>query len=295
MLMAAGPGSSLKPVFQSLGDQLVLFNSSANTTLTLGYSQIIDVNANSTSSIIAFSNPGQLIIDNLITSGCVAPFILSVNSSTANTLSSVRLHNSYFGPASAGGISAGSQNLSVQSTIFDGFTDGKAIHHNNTGSVRLEVTNCNFTELESPAQGSIITLTRADAQVLHCLFSRCNAWSLVSVQAETSSVQQSSANETVTLDSCTFVHSSAGLSLVYITGVDDDPQQSVHLYNSNFTGNVVGQIGGVTLKSIRNVTVQGCTDTTVPTGLGALYVYGSAAQVTFLTVRDTHFVANNGT
>ena len=86
-------------------------------------------------------------------------------------------------------------------------------------------------------------------------------------------------------------------TLVYMTGMDNDPQQSVHLYNNQFIGNSVSQVGGVTLKFMRNVTVRGCTFqiNTVAAGLGALYVYGSAAQVTFLTVRDTHFVANNGT
>ena len=295
--VTAGPGSSTKPVFHSLGDQLVLFNLSANTTLTLDYSHIINVNADATKSIIAFSNPDQVIIDNLSTSGCLAPYILLASSSAAHTSSSVTLQNSYFGYASAGGISARSQNLSVHNTVFDGFTDGDAIHHNSTGSARLEVTNCSFTDLDSAEQRCAIVLTRADARISDCNFTRCDAWSLMSVSTETSSVQQSSANETVTVDGCTFVNNTAKLSLAYMAGMDDDPQQSVHLYNSHFTGNHANQTGGVSLKSMKSVTAQGCTfeNITVPTGLGALYVYGSAAQVTFLTVRDTHFLANNGT
>ena len=296
MLVAAG--QDYTPNFESLSNQLVWFNSTNVTKLTIGNSRLVNINMSSDSSVLFFVDTNQVVVDNLVTSGCACAAVLTFfNYNAALSGSLVQLQGSKFGSAPAGGIYITNHSLSVRDTVFDSLSGIGAIYHNNMDGSKLEVTSSNFTNLQG-SSGSAISLTRADMVVSQSHFDFCSGESVVSINAQSSLVGQGYVNETVTIDGCSFVNNSATQSVVDMTGFEGELQQVMHVYNSNFTGNTANQMGGaVNLFSVRNVTVQGCRfeQNAAQTGLGALYVYGSLAQVTLLIVRDSFFLANNGT
>lgn len=286
-------GRSFTPEFQSQAPQLVSISPPSGTQLNLGNSRLSGVNVSSGVSIIMLDNIDEVTVEDFAASGCTGAAILQSNNSAAGGM--VQLTSSRFSRSVGTGIRVSNQSLTVQDTSF-GSLNGSAIDHDNVGDSRLELMGCNFTNMQGQSS-NIISVTRADMLVSKCQFNNNSAISIIAVEPKSSSVTSASANETVTVLSSTFFNNTANRSVVYMQGFDGDLNQVMHLYNSNFTNNTAQQLGAaVTAVSVKNVLVQGCmfTNNTANLSFGALYVYGSSAQVTLLLVYDSQFISNNG-
>ena len=290
-LLSIVAGHSYRPVFQSHARQLMSISPPSGTHLTLGNSRLSGVNMSSGASIIMLNNINEVTVENFSASGCTCAATLQSNNKAAGGL--VQLKSSHFSESVGTGIRVSNQSLTVQGTSFSSL-NGSAIDHDNEGNSRLELTSCSFTSMQGQSS-NLISVTRADMLVSECHFNNNSAISVLAVEPKSSSVTSASANETVTVSGSTFFNNSASRSVVFMQGFEGDLKQVMHLYNSNFTNNTAQQLGGaVTTASVRNVTVQGCLfiNNTAALGFGALYVYGSSAQVTLLLVYDSQFISN---
>ena len=286
-------GRTYTPAFQSQARHLVSISPPSGTQLTLGNSRLSGVNMSSGASIIMLNDITQVIIEDLSAFECTCAAILQSNNNAAGGL--VQLKSSQLSQSVGTGISISNQSLTVQDTSFS--LNGSAINHDNEGDSKLVLMSSNFTSMQGQSS-NIISVTRADVLVSDCHFDSNSAISVLAVEPKSSSVTSASANETVTVVGSTFFNNSASRSVMYMEGFGGDLNQVMHLYNSNFTNNTAQQLGAaVTAVSVRNVTVQGCVfiNNTAELGLGALYVYGSSAQVTLLLMYDSKFISNNAT
>ena len=274
-------------------DQLVLFNDTRN--LTLGDSQLINVNNTDLSAIIHFQNTTSVTVDKLVTYGCSSGYVLQFDDLISDLSGSlVQLQRSNFSNAPAGGITVGNHSLTVQDTTFDTLTTTQfAINHDNTDGATLNVSNCSFNNVVSA-----INLSQARLILTNSYITNSGGDYAVVVIYSGGDVGVDNTNQTVTIDNCYFLYNSAEQGVVYMLGYDKEPQQTTNIYNSVFYQNYGFSLGGaVTLSAVGTVNIQGCVfqENRARTGLGAVYAYGYETQVTSLTVRDSTFYGNNGT
>lgn len=292
-LMPAG----LHPTFGPY-EQLVLFNDTTN--LTLGDSQLINVNNTALLAIVIFQNTTSVLVDNLVTYGCSSSYVLQFDYLISDLSGSlVQLQRSNFSNAPAGGIMVGNHSLTVQDTTFDTLTTTQsAINHDNTDGATLSVSNCSFNKIVAASDSaSAITLSQARLSLTDSSITNCKVtYGVVVIYSGGDSVSNST-SQTVTINNCHFLYNRAGQGVVYMLGYDKDPQQTMNIYDSSFAQNY-GDLGGaVTLFAVGTVNIEGCRfqENRAWTGLGAVYAYGYELQVTSLTVLDSLFYGNNGT
>ncbi len=273
--------------------QLVLFDNTRN--LTLGDSRLIDVNNTDLSAIIHFQNTTNGIVDNLVTYGCSSDYVLQFDYLSNNLSGSlVQLQGSNFSNAPAGGITVGNHNLTVQDTTFDTLTTQTAINHDNLDGATLSVSNCSFNNVASAINLSRARLSLTDSNVTNCDVN----YGAVVIYSGGASGSDNTLTQIVTINNCQFLYNSAGQGVVYMLGYDKDPQQTMNIYDSFFFQNYGYFLGGaVTLFAVGTVNIEGCVfqENEARTGVGAVYAYGFALQVTSLTVLDSWFYGNNGT
>ncbi len=289
--------AGLHPTFGPY-EQLVLFNDTTN--LTLGDSQLINVNNTALLAIVIFQNTTSVVVDNLVTYGCSSSYVLQFDYLISDLSGSlVQLQRSNFSNAPAGGIMVGNHSLTVQDTTFDTLTTTQsAINHDNTDGATLSVSNCSFNNIVGASDSaSAITLSQARLSLTDSSITNCEVdYGVVVIYSGGDSVSNST-SQTVTIDNCHFLYNSAGQGVVYMLGYDKDPQQTMNIYDSFFAQNY-GDLGGaVTLFAVGTVNIEGCRfqENRAWTGLGAVYAYGYELQVTSLTVLDSLFYGNNGT
>ena len=264
-----------------------------NGNVTIGNSRLININNTDLSTIIQFWNTDNIVVDNLVTYGCTSSNILEFTNYYDEPLGDpVQLQNSQFGSASAGGVHATNHSLTVTNTTFDSLV-GEAIGLDNPDGSQLTVSGCNITN-----SGSAVSVQRTHLLITQSLVRNCSGgYSVMAIYSGGSGSLNDTTNQTATIDGCSFVNNTGGQGMIYMLGYDQYPVQGLNVYNSNFSGNTGESLGPVTLFAVGHVAIQNCVfeENVANTGLGALYVYGYPSQVTFLTVRSSSFVANNGT
>lgn len=274
--------------------------------LTLGNSQLINVNNTELSAILLFTNTTSVIVDSLVTYGCASDYVLQFDNLVADLPTSlVQVQRSNFSSTSAGGIYVSNHSLTVEDTSFDSLSNinAYAILHDNTYGSNLTVSGCNFTNVSSAVSASQARMRLINSQVTDCGSPDGYnlAYAVVTVQSDSadhSDPVNPSTEQTVLVDGCYFAGNIASQGIIYMLGYDKSPVQTMQLYNTTFDSNYGYSFGGaVTLFAVGNVTILNCTFqwNRARTGLGAVYLYGYETQVTQLTVSDSHFYANNGT
>ena len=170
--------------------------------------------------------------------------------------------------------------LTIQDSTFSNLnmTFGPALACVNDDSSHMEVSNCTFENIATPEEGPpepILVLTRADLTMTGSTFSNCTALYAVLEIGNNPTLNDSwLANETVTIDNCTFVDNYGYQGPIYMLGKDLNPTQTLNLFNSNFTNNAGNLGGAVTAFAVGNMRVSGCLfeGNEAVTGMGAIYV-----------------------
>ncbi len=272
-------------------DQLVQFSNTAN--LTLGDTRLINVNNTELSAIILFQNTTNVTVNNLVTYGCSSGYILQFDDIMDDLSGNlVQLQRSNFSNSPAGGITIGNHSLFVQDTTFDTLA---AINHDNADGATLSVSSCSFNNV-----ASAINLAQARLSLTYSNITNSGGgYAVVVIYSDGASVSDNT-SQIVTIDTCQFLYNNASQGALYMLGYDNNPQQTLNIYNSNFSQNyglLYNMLGGaVTVYAVEVVNIERCwfQANRARTGLGAVYVYGFETHVTSLTVLDIIFLGNNG-
>lgn len=286
--------AGFQPKFMNLsGESLMCFVNVEN--FTLGNSQFINVNMTELQYIVSFVNTTNILVDQLESYGCsnwLALFFnnsADANSSTAfgNSIetasnSSVQIQSSNFHDTAAGAAWILFHDFTIRDSMFTNLnmSAGPVLWHDNDDSSHMDMSNCTFTNItvtpeEAPPE-DIITLNRADMTMRDSTFSNCSAsYAVIDITNDPTLNGSWLANETVTIDNCTFYNSYGFQGPVYMLGKDTIPTQTLNIYNSNFTFNA-GYFGGaVTAFAVGTVEVCNCLfeGNEALTGVGAMYMY----------------------
>lgn len=274
--------------------------------MTLEDSRLLDLKFTGLGSIVNFINCTNITVSNLTSQGCNAYQILSSFNTVAEANSQFLVQLSSFTNSPSGAVYVTYHNLTVRDTVFDSLVAAvnssvdAAVHHDNTDGSFLAIHNCSFTNIQILGKyaPNVVGVDRSNLVILDSHFINCTA-SYAIVNIEGSALLNGSflANETTTVDGCSFVNCSAAQGALYLLGKDSNPTQQMNLYNSKFIGNEALYGGAVTLFAVGTVQVVGCSfeNNYAIWGLSAFYVYGWVQQVTYFTMHDSSFIANNGT
>ncbi|DBA90089.1 TPA: hypothetical protein ACH3X1_003408 [Trebouxia sp. C0004] len=296
--------SGITPVFSAQSNHklaLIVFQQAAN--LTLQDSSLLDISTAGLSSLVTFSNSTDITISNLTSYGCTADHILSSWSTDTKTNSHFQVQSSAFSNSSSGAFHVVWQHLTIMNTTFDNFEASPAdslLHHNNTDGSFLAIDNCTFFNVHSLANNLsvVVDIARPNILMNNTQFIACTAsFAVVNIRRLPLFNGSYLANETATIDGCTFANCSASQGALYMLGENSMPTQQMNLYHSKFVGNQGFYGGAVTLFAVGTVQVFDCLfqDNYAMWGLSAFYIYGWVQQVTYFTMRDSVFVGNNGT
>ncbi|KAL0055969.1 hypothetical protein WJX82_006250 [Trebouxia sp. C0006] len=285
------PNASFTGLHPTFGpyEQLVLFNDTTN--LTLGDSQLINVNNTALLAIVIFQNTTSVLVDNLVTYGCSSSYVLQFDYLISDLSGSlVQLQRSNFSNAPAGGIMVGNHSLTVQDTTFDTLTTTQsAINHDNTDGATLSVSNCSFNNIVAASDSaSAITLSQARLSLTDSSITNCKVtYGVVVIYSGGDSVSNST-SQTVTINNCHFLYNRAGQGVVYMLGYDKDPQQTMNIYDSSFAQNY-GDLGGaVTLFAVGTVNIEGYGEAFFQTFMGRYNDFDMG-----LDIRDCSFTDNS--
>lgn len=191
-------------------------------------------------------------------------------------------------------------------TVFDNLVSPNnsnacsPLKHNNTDGSFLSVSNCTFSNIQSfgSVDGYALGVWRPGMLLTDTSFTNCSSqYSIVYIGNDPVINGSWLANETATVDGCTFTNNSAEQATLYHLGKDTSPTQQMNLYNSKFVGNEAYYGAAVTAFAVRTIQVVACTfeSNYAVWGLSAFYVYGWVEQLTYFTMHDSVFAGNNGT
>ncbi|KAL0042507.1 hypothetical protein WJX79_001789 [Trebouxia sp. C0005] len=213
------------------------------------------------------------------------------------------VQSSAFSNSSSGAFHVVWQHLTIKNTTFDNLEATSAdatLHHNNTDGSFLAIDNCTFSNIYSLGNNLsvLVGIARPNMLMTNTQFIDCTAsFAVVNIRKLPLFNGSYLANETATIDGCSFANCSASQGVLYMLGDNTMPAQQMNLYHSKFVGNQGFYGGAVTLFAVSVVQVFDCLfqDNYAMWGLSAFYVYGWVQQVTYFTMHNSVFVGNNGT
>lgn len=304
MLLPAGFTPNFTASQPSNKTALITFLHADNATLE--DSRLINISITGLGSIVTFINSTNATISNLTSYNCDVPLIVTSSNLAGDINSTFLVQNSHFSDAPSGGVSVTYQNFTVRDTVFDRIvaapdsTSGQVLHHDNSDGSFLSVHNCTFQNIQSEGEHApvVVASYRASLSITDSQFNNCTAsYAVVYIDNQPLLSGGYLTNETATIDGCTFVACTAVQGAVYHLGKDAHPVQRLNLYNSQFMSNKASYGGAVTTFAVGTVQVVACVfeGNYATWGLSAFYVYGWSDQVTYFTMRDSIFSANNGT
>ena len=304
LMLSAGITRNFTATQPTSQPALFVFEQADNVTLE--NSSLLDININGLGSLIAFVDSTNITIHNLTTYGGNAQHVLLSTNADADANSQFLVQSSVFSNSTSGAIYATYHNLTVRDTSFDRLiapvnsSVPSVLHHDNRDGSLLTIHNCTFTNIQSYGKDMPVTVGVycPNLMITGSSFINCSASSAI-VNINSSALLDGTylANETATVEDCSFVSCSASLGALYMMGNGSNPSQQLNLYNSIFIGNKGFYGGAVTLFAVGTVQVVACLfeNNHAIWGLSAFYVYGWDQQVTFFIMRDSVFLSNNGT
>lgn len=254
--------------------------------ITLGSSQFINVNMTHLGYIATFTNTSTALVDQLTSYGCTNWIALCfANSIEAAPNSLVKIQSSQFHDTMAGAALVEYHNLTIQDSTFTNVNSTDPLIYINDDSSHLEMSNCTFENVVTPEEGppssSIIAVLRSDVTITNSSFINCSAnYAVLSISNDPITSTDPAlngtwlANETVTIDGCTFYDNFGFQAPIYMLGKDTNPTQTLNIYNSNFTDNA-GYVGAaVTAFAVGTVQISNCIfeANEALSGMGAIYV-----------------------
>ena len=285
---AAGVQAHALPA--GLNDSLLHFQ---QANLSFQGAQVLDIHAGSFESIIAFNSCTHLNLTNFTSNGCQAQIqILSVSNS-----SNLYVLNSSFRNAAALGLSITNSNSELDGNVYEnlGYSGGNggALWVGNSDSSWVSVKRSNFSGNFAGGEGGAVFMTG-----MTCYFEDNRFVNNSNGDINGGAVLITLANDqdaVGTFNNCFFANNTAnynGVVYAYPTA------GSMYFTNCTFEGNAGHQGGAVSLWDVALVVIDSCrfeNNSAINNGDGAaLYVDGYTARDTALFIKNSTFLANNG-